>query len=692
MSCFKQSCFQRMLAGVAVLAMLSCVAGPVSAQEKVTFTDHVLPLFRAKCNMCHSADQAKGGLVLDNYAAVMTGGASGPVIEETLDDSRLWLLMTHKEQPVMPPKEPKLPDDQLTIVQKWFAGGLLETATSQPRVAKMKKSFSLGTTMVTTDKPEGPPPMPENLSTEPLTVSARGNAVSALAASPWAPLLAVAGHKQVILYDLRDGTVAGVLPFPEGTIHVLRFSRNGSLLLAAGGRGGQSGKGIVFDVKTGKRVSEVGDEHDAVLAADISPNHGMVALGGPKKLVRVYDTSNGELLYEIKKHTDWVTAIEFSPDGVLLASGDRSNGLFVWEAANGREFYPLTGHGGTITGLSWRIDSNVLASSSEDTTVRLWEMTNGTQIKSWGAHGGGASSVAFLRDGRLVSTGRDRVTKLWDQNGAQQKAYAALADLGLKVTYSETTSSVIAGDWTGAVRGWQIDNQAEVATLATNPAPLDSRLQVAQAGLTQAQAAATAAAAQLAALQKVFADKKAAAEVAVKAAADAAAVAAAAVAAKAEMDKQLAAKVAAVPPVEAAFNAANAALAKTKAEKEAVEKANDLAQLRPKTEAFFAAEKAAITAKANLDLIVVDRKLAEFGVNEAAGKMKVTADAAVAMKAVADKAVAEMNPTPDQQKQLDALTAAANQSQATLAARKAVVDKLAAEKARLPQQTASAAK
>ena len=51
---------------------------------------------------------------------------------------------------------------------------------------------------------------------------------------------------------------------------MLKFSRNGGLLLAGGGRGGQSGKVVVWDVKTGKRIFEVGNEPDAVLAADIS--------------------------------------------------------------------------------------------------------------------------------------------------------------------------------------------------------------------------------------------------------------------------------------------------------------------------------------------------------------------------------------------------------------------------------------
>ncbi len=178
--------------------------------------------------------------------------------------------------------------------------------------------------------------MPENLSTEPFVPEAQPSAVVAMAASPWAPLIAVAGHKQVLLYRTTDMHLVGVLPFPEGAIHVLKFSRNGDLLLAGGGRGGQSGIAVAWDVKKGTRVFEVGKEYDVVLAADISPDHGQVVLGGPSKVVRVYNTADGSLATEMRKHTEWITAAEFSPDGVLLATGDRNNGLIVWEEARSR--------------------------------------------------------------------------------------------------------------------------------------------------------------------------------------------------------------------------------------------------------------------------------------------------------------------------------------------------------------------
>jgi hypothetical protein len=375
----------------------------------------------------------------------------------------------------MPPNAPKIPDAEIEVIKRWIEGGAAETSGSVA-VVKARPKFDFKLDPKASGRPAGPAAMPENLSVEPVVVSARPSAIIALAASPWAPLIAVGGHKQVLLYQPQTRHLLGVLPFPEGTVHVLKFSRSGALLLAGGGRGGQSGLAVAWDVKTGKRVFEVGKEYDAVLAADISPDHGMVALGGPSKVLRVYNTADGQLVYQSKKHTEWVTAIEFSPDGVLLASGDRNNGLLVWEADTGREFYDLRGHTATITDIAWRPDSNVVASASEDGTVRLWEMENGKPIKTLNAHAGGVASVRYTQDGRLVSTGRDRFARLWDSNGNKLRDFEAFADLALDAVATHDNALIVAGDWTGEVRIWDAKDGRRLGNLSVNPARLAVRI------------------------------------------------------------------------------------------------------------------------------------------------------------------------------------------------------------------------
>ena len=462
------------------------VAQPKKKPPKITYDDHVKPILRQKCFSCHNPDKKSADLDVTNYTNLMQGGASGTVIEPgDSGSSYLYALVSHAEEPYMPPDSPKLPDEMVETIRKWIDGGVLENKGSKALASK-KKKFNLALMTAPTERP-AVSPMPARLSLEPLTRTSANTAVSALATSPWSPLAAVAGQKQIFLYDTKELQLVGVLPFPEGIPEVLKFSRNGQLLLAGGGRGGATGKVVVWDITTGERVIEVGDELDAVLAADISSDQTLIALGGPQRVVRIYSTESGRLLHELRKHTNWIYSLEFSPDSVLLASGDRNGGLFVWEAWTGREYLTLKGHGSGVTDVSWRSDSNVLASSSVDSTVRLWEMENGGQIKSWGAHGGGAASVEFLRDGRLVSCGRDRATKLWDQNGGQQRAFAAFGELALEVTYCDETNRCIAGDWLGNIRVWNGADGKQLGELSSNPPKLAERLAGSQVQLATRQ-------------------------------------------------------------------------------------------------------------------------------------------------------------------------------------------------------------
>ncbi len=487
---------------IAVLATLASASADEPAKPKVNYQEHVLPIIQNRCAGCHNGDKQKGGLALDNYGAAMRGGSSGKVIEAgDPEQSSLWHAVNHSEQPFMPPNSPKLPDAELAVFKQWIEAGAPETSGSVvAAVKKPKFEFKLDPSSM--GKPQGPPAVPEGVLTQPFVVSSRPNAVLALASSPWAPVVAVAGHKQVLLYNTTNNRLVGVLPFPEGVIHVLKFSRNGALVLAGGGRGGQSGKAVAWDVKTGKRVFEIGKEYDAVLAADISPDHGLVAVGGPNRIVRVYSTADESLVYEEKKHTEWITALEFSPDGVLLASGDRNGGLVVWEAATGREFHDLRGHSASITEVSWRLDSNVLASSSEDSTVRLWEMENGGNIKTWGAHGGGTSSVRFSKDGRLATAGRDHFSRLWDSNGGKQKDFEGFGDVAIKSVFTFDDQAIVAADYSGEVRIFELKEGKHIANLIANPAPIDARLVQAQQAYSNAKAAGEAAAKELGQLEQ----------------------------------------------------------------------------------------------------------------------------------------------------------------------------------------------
>ena len=214
---------------------------------------------------------------------------------------------------------------------------MLPTASGKP-MKKKKSSVNLALGSASIGKPDGPPPMPKYLAVEPFIVTDRAFAPSAMATAPWSPLVALAGQKQVLLYNTNSLEIAGILPYEEGFIESLNFSRNGKLIIASGGRGGKSGNVVGWEVDSGRKVLDVGEEQDTIITADISADQSLVAIGGTSKLIKVFDLSTNEVLYKIKKHSEWVTQVSFSPDGILLATADRNGGIYVWEAKTGNPF------------------------------------------------------------------------------------------------------------------------------------------------------------------------------------------------------------------------------------------------------------------------------------------------------------------------------------------------------------------
>jgi hypothetical protein len=454
-------------------------AMPESQVEVIAYESHIRPIFENRCFRCHNNSKRRSGLSLQTFATVMEGGSSGPVIEPgNPDGSRLYRLISGAEEPAMPPSGGPLSPDEKKLIHTWLKQGAPANPDSeimkQEEAPQEKTEIFIAAAIL-----DGPPPMPEVALPMPEIGKERGLVARALATNPRSPLVAVAGYRQVLLYDLETGTWLGVLDFPEGAIQTLTFSVNGELLVAAGGQAGVSGRAVVWNVRTAERLGVYGEEYDTLLAADISPDHRLLALGGPDRVVRVYSTSSNQNLYELTEHTDWILAVKFTPDGEVLASADRAGGLNLWQAANGRFVETLKGHEGAINALAYTIDSTILASAGQDGTVRLWDTWKYSQIRQFGAHNASVSSVDFSPDNNLITTSADKTTKRWNLDGEQLSTYENLPDWGYQAAFSPQTGEILAGSWNGQIAVWNIEGGTREATLSTTP---DLRETTAMAG------------------------------------------------------------------------------------------------------------------------------------------------------------------------------------------------------------------
>ena len=87
-----------------------------------SFSADVMPIFEAKCAICHGA---LGGWEAASYDSVMTTGDNAPVVIPGDSEGSLLgqkLLGTQEEGNIMPPSG-KLPADELQIILDWIDGG-----------------------------------------------------------------------------------------------------------------------------------------------------------------------------------------------------------------------------------------------------------------------------------------------------------------------------------------------------------------------------------------------------------------------------------------------------------------------------------------------------------------------------------------------------------------------------------------
>lgn len=442
----------------------------VAAKPTVNFEEHVKPILKARCMSCHNDDKRKGGLSLASFSSMMEGGGSGVVIAPgQVDSSRLFRLISRVEEPFMPPSGSPLDETQLNTIRDWIQQGAPASADSAVMVSEAAKPV-VQEAYIAAAISDGPPPMPETALTPPIVpVRLQRVVARSVAASPRAPLVAVGGNKQVLLYNSDTFELLGALPFPEGDIFRLVFSVSGELLLAAGGEEGSSGIAVLWSVRKAERLGQYGEGFDTILAADISPDHRMIALGGGERKVRVYSTTDSTLLYQMDAHTDWILSVRFTPDGELLASADRGGGLYLWQAANGRPVEQLQGHTGPINDLCYTLDSTILASAGSDGTVQLWDTWQYTKVRQIGAHAGAVLSVDLSHDGQIVTAGTDGLTKRWDLQGNNIGAYEQLADWIYQARFASTGSVVLGGLWNGEIDVWKRDTGERLAKLTTAP-------------------------------------------------------------------------------------------------------------------------------------------------------------------------------------------------------------------------------
>jgi mono/diheme cytochrome c family protein len=120
--------------GLAAVNALGIGVGAAGAQQEEDRARHVYQLFKAHCFECHG-ETAKGSLDLRTHDTLIKGGDSGRVVvPHAPEKSLLYLLVAHQDEPPLPRKKPKLPDEEIELIRHWIDdGGSLEAVEEAVR-------------------------------------------------------------------------------------------------------------------------------------------------------------------------------------------------------------------------------------------------------------------------------------------------------------------------------------------------------------------------------------------------------------------------------------------------------------------------------------------------------------------------------------------------------------------------------
>ena len=122
---------KKSLIKISILAALSLIAhgNDVNQVKNMTmsrdlFKNEIKPLFNEHCLKCHGGDKTKSSFDLNTREGLILGGDQGvAVIPGNPKQSPLIDYLRHTEEPFMPPKESKLPESSISLIEKWITLG-----------------------------------------------------------------------------------------------------------------------------------------------------------------------------------------------------------------------------------------------------------------------------------------------------------------------------------------------------------------------------------------------------------------------------------------------------------------------------------------------------------------------------------------------------------------------------------------
>jgi len=289
--------------------------------------------------------------------------------------------------------------------------------------------------------------------------------VRGVAFSPDSRSLASCGDSNIVIWNVREGTVRQTISGHAAYVYGVAFTPSGSVLVSAS----WDRTVRAWDADTGEELRVLRGHSGAAQCVAVAPDGRTIASGGADHRVRLWDvTRDDESAALVERgRSQGVMGMAVSEDERTLAAADDNGEVKLWDLVTHRVERRLHGHKNKVKSvLFFRGDSRLL-STSDDGTLKVWDRKTGACLKTLTGHTGGVNMAAMLPDGRhAVSASDDGRAILWDlDRGTAVRTFHGHQDEVNCVAVFPDGSKVATGSDDRTARVWDVASGRVVAIL-----------------------------------------------------------------------------------------------------------------------------------------------------------------------------------------------------------------------------------